>query len=76
MEVIGIDHFEYFLTNRYQIKVENNGVTKFSFVENFPISHHIKSKNQGEVKLDPSAMIECRFIFKQITLNEDDIFGH
>lgn len=47
MEVIGIDHFEYFFTNRYQIKVENNGVTKFSFVENFPISHHIKSKNQG-----------------------------
>jgi len=47
MQVIGVDHIEYFFTNRYQIKVENNGATKFSFVENFPISHHIKTKTHG-----------------------------
>jgi len=74
MEVIGIDHIEYFLNNRYQIKVENDGVVRFSFVENFPISHYIKS--QTSCVLDTNALIECRFIYKVITLNDDDIFGH
>lgn len=43
MKVIGIDHIKYFVSNRYQIKVENNGDVKFCFIENFPISHHIKT---------------------------------
>jgi len=58
MEVIGIDHIEYFLENKYQIKVENNGDLKFCFVENFPMSQHVK---QGYDADGNDAMIQCRF---------------
>lgn len=72
MEVIGIDHVEYFLENKYQIKVENNGDIKFCFVENFPVSQHV---DYGDFDNMNNPMIQCRFNYCKITLSKDDLWG-
>lgn len=40
MEVIGMDSIQFFRKNKYQVKVSNAGIVTYTFVENFPASHH------------------------------------
>jgi len=70
MEVIGIDHIEYFYTNKYQVKVENNGNLIFCFTENFPTSNHIVNQNESN-----SPIIEARLNCDFIKFNKRGLYG-
>lgn len=76
MEVVGIDHLEFFRQNKYQIKVDNDGTVKFCFVENFPMSHHIGNDGRGDANEQPQdPMIQCRFNSSIVTHDQEKTSG-
>lgn len=76
MEVIGIDHLEFFRQNKYQIKVDNSGTVKFCFIENFPTSHHINNDFRNDSNEQPQdPMIQCRFNSSIVTYDKEKTSG-
>lgn len=75
MEVIGIDYIEFFRQNRYQIKVSNQGLVQFCFIENFPMSHHTdKDSATIENDLKNKSVIQARFNCTTISKKKDLTF--